>query len=141
MKKEIWLSIYSHQQFEGFDDEQVALDTAATLYEKRGKYYIIYQESELTGLQGTQTTIKLDGKRVSLIRTGTFPSHMMFYENERHVGLYHTPIGTEMEIATYTSQVVNTVNDSGGKLIIDYTIEMEHAVMGEHHFEMRVLPQ
>lgn len=47
--------------------------TAATLYERGGKYYIAYEESELTGLEGTRTTVKLDGKSVSLIRTGTFP--------------------------------------------------------------------
>ena len=66
------------------------------LDERGGKYYIAYEESELTGLEGTKTTVKLDGKTVALIRTGTFPSHMLFAEDERHVGLYQTPIGQDM---------------------------------------------
>lgn len=100
MKKDVWLTISSQQQFAGCDEENIDLQTAATLYERGGKYYIAYEESELTGLEGTKTTVKLDGKTVALIRTGTFPSHMLFAEDERHVGLYQTPVGSEMAIAT-----------------------------------------
>ena len=96
MKKDVWLSISSKQQFTGCDEEKIDLVTAATLYERGGKYYIAYEESELTGLEGTKTTVKLDGKTVALIRTGAYPSHMLFAEDERHVGLYQTPIGAEM---------------------------------------------
>ncbi|MBD9068682.1 MAG: DUF1934 domain-containing protein, partial [Butyricicoccus sp.] len=96
MKKDVWLTIRSRQHFAGCDEERVNLETAATLYERGGKYYIAYEESELTGLEGTKTTVKLDGKTVTLIRTGTFPSHMLFSEDERHIGLYQTPIGQDM---------------------------------------------
>ena len=109
MKKDVWLTIRSRQQFEGCDEERVNLETAATLYERGGKYYIAYEESELTGLEGTKTTVKLDGKTVTLIRTGTFPSH-----------------------------VYNTVGENGGRLVIDYTVEVDNSLMGEHHFEMVV---
>ena len=129
MKKDVWLTIRSRQQFEGCDEERVNLETAATLYERGGKYYIAYEESELTGLEGTKTTVKLDGKTVTLIRTGTFPSHMLFSEDERHVGL---------TIATHTSHVCNTVGENGGRLVIDYTVEVDNSLMGEHHFEMVV---
>ena len=124
MKKDVWLTISSQQQFAGCDEENIDLQTAATLYE--------------TGLEGTKTTVKLDGKTVALIRTGTFPSHMLFAEDERHVGLYQTPVGSEMAIATHTSRVHNTIGENGGHLIIDYTVEVDNSLMGEHHFEMTV---
>ena len=60
MKKDVWLTISSQQQFAGCDEENIDLQTAATLYERGGKYYIAYEESELTGLEGTKTTVKLD---------------------------------------------------------------------------------
>ena len=65
MKKDVWLTISSQQQFAGCDEENIDLQTAATLYERGGKYYIAYEESELTGLEGTKTTVKLDGKTVA----------------------------------------------------------------------------
>ena len=128
MKKDVWLTISSQQQFAGCDEENIDLQTAATLYERGGKYYIAYEESELTGLEGTKTTVKLDGKTVAPIRT----------EDERHVGLYQTPVGSEMAIATHTSRVHNTIGEDGGHLIIDYTVEVDNSLMGEHHFEMTV---
>ena len=55
MKKDVWLSISSKQQFADCDEERIDLVTAATLYERGGKYYIAYEESELTGLEGTSS--------------------------------------------------------------------------------------
>ena len=37
-----------------------------------------------------------------------------------------------------SSHIRNTVGENGGELVIDYTIEVDHSVMGEHHFEMIV---
>lgn len=138
LKKDVWLTILSIQQFEGCDEEQVDLVTAAKLYERGGKYFVVYDESELTGLEGTRTTLKMDGKDVSLLRTGTCPSHMLFVENQRHVGLYQTPVGGTLTIATHTSHIRNTIGENGGELIIDYTVEVDNCVMGETHFEMLV---
>ena len=38
MKKDVWLTISSQQQFAGCDEENIDLQTAATLYERGGKY-------------------------------------------------------------------------------------------------------
>ncbi len=43
-----------------------------------------------------------------------------------------------MTIATHTSRVSNTVGGNGGRLVIDYTVEVDNSLMGEHHFEMVV---
>ncbi|MFR7645446.1 MAG: hypothetical protein ACLUZQ_02515 [Butyricicoccus sp.] len=36
MKKDVWLTISSQQQFAGCDEENIDLQTAATLYERGG---------------------------------------------------------------------------------------------------------
>lgn len=141
IKKDVWLSIHSTQCFEGCDQEEINLVTAARLYRRNGKYYIAYDESEITGLEGTRTTLKLDGKTVSMIRTGTCPSEMLFLENQRHVGLYQTPMGMSVTISTHTSHIRNTIGENGGELAIDYTIEVDHNLAGSHHFELTVATQ
>lgn len=140
MKKDCLVAISSTQHFEGCNEEQIDLVTCATLYEKQGKFYVSYDESELTGMDGTHTTVKLEGKAVTLIRTGTFPSHMQFRESERQVGLYETAVGA-MTISIYAGRVDNTVGEHGGQLAIDYTVELDNNMVGEHHFEMVVTPQ
>lgn len=141
IKKDVWLSIHSVQLFEGCEQEEVELMTQARLYYRNGKYYIAYEESKLTGLEGTRTTLKIDDKSVSMIRTGTCPSEMIFLENQRHVGLYQTPFGPSLTISTHTSHIHNTITEHGGQLIIDYTIEVDQNLAGRHHFELVVSTQ
>lgn len=141
IKKDVWLSIHSTQHFEGCEEEEVNLVTAARLYRRNGKYYVVYDESELTGLEGTRTTLKLDGKNISMIRTGTYPSEMLFLEHQRHIGLYHTAYGVSVTITTHTSRVHNTIAEDGGELVIDYTVEVDHNLTGRHHLEMTVATQ
>lgn len=138
MKKEVWLSICSKQRFVDCEEEEIEMMTAATLYERGGKYYVVYDESSITGLEGTRTTVKMDGKNVMLLRAGAYPTQLMFSELQRHVGVYHTPGGGQMTLATYTRCVDNTVSERGGRLILDYTLEIDHTIMGEHYFEMTV---
>lgn len=140
MKKDVLLSISAEQRFEGCKPEHIDLVTQARFYQRNGKYYISYEESELTGLQGSHTMVKLDGKTVSMVRTGTYPSEMLFAEHRRHVGLYHTE-GGAVTISTHTSRVDNAIDENGGSLVIDYTIEVDNSLVGEHHFVMQVHPK
>ena len=137
MKKDVWLGISSTQEFEGCPPEHIDLVTQARLYKRNGKFYISYEESELTGLEGTRTTVKLDGKMVTMIRKGTYASEMFFAENQRHVGLYHVG-GAALTITTHTSRVDNRIGEDGGRLIIDYSVEIDNNLAGQHHFEMTV---
>ena len=137
MKKDVWLSISSTQRFEGCEIDRVDLVTAATLYCRRGKYYIVYEESEVTGWEGNRTTVKLSGKEAAVVRVGSSPSELLFSENECHVGLYQPPFGA-MTISTHTSRLRNTVSMDGGFLEIDYTLEVDNSLVGETHLEMTV---
>lgn len=137
MKKDCLVTINSTQRFEDCPKEQMSLVTCATLYEKKGKFYISYDESALTGMEGTHTTVKLDGKQVTLLRTGTYPTQMHFCENQRQVGLYQTAVGA-MTISVFAERVDNRIGQSGGQLTISYTVTLDHSMVGEHFFEMTV---
>lgn len=137
MKKDVLISISSTQNFEGAEPDEINLVTQGRLYKRDGKFFVSYEESELTGLAGTRTTLKLEKDRVSMIRTGKKPSQMLFAEHERHVGLYQTVLGA-LTISTHTSSIVNTIGEDGGELAIDYTIEVDHTVAGVNRFAMNV---
>lgn len=137
LKKDVVITIMSRQAFEGCEPDHIDLVTRGRLYRKKGKYFISYDESELTGLQGSRTTLKLDGPNVTMTRTGTFPTQMLFSEHQRHVGLYQTEAGA-MTISTHTSHVRNTIGENGGNLEIDYSLEVDSNFAGENRFEMAV---
>ena len=82
---------------------------------------------------------KIGTQQVTMTRTGTHPTQMLFAKNKRHVGLYQTDVGS-MAISTHTSHLVNTIGENGGSLAIDYTVEIDSTLAGTHRFEMAVTP-
>jgi len=134
MKKDVIISIRSCPQYEGDQDpETIELITDGKFYRKNGIYYIVYKESALTGLNGLTTTLKVEKDRVVLLRTGETSSQMQFECGEKHVGLYHTDVGV-LTVAVNASSIKNTLTDSGGELIVEYTIEINNTLAGENVF-------
>ena len=91
MEKEVVISIKGMQQYEGALPDAVELVTAGRLARDGTGYTLSYQESELTGLDGTLTTIQVDGEQVTLMRVGEFNSQLVFQEGRRHLSVYNTP--------------------------------------------------
>lgn len=59
------------------------LVTEGRLEQDGNSYTLSYQESELTGLEGTLTTFQVEPDRVTLLRVGEFNSQMVFQEGRR----------------------------------------------------------
>lgn len=139
IKKDVVITIVSRQNFEGCEPDQIDLITTGRLYGRNGKFYISYEESELTGMEGSRTTLKIEPKQITMTRTGTFPSQMRFAEHKREVGLYETELGS-VAVSTHTSKLTSSIDENGGALAIDYTVEIDASLAGAHRFEMSVRP-
>ena len=68
MKKDVIISIRGLQESQGESEDPITLVTAGRFYRKNGLYYITYDETELTGLEGTRTTVKVGPDTVKVIR-------------------------------------------------------------------------
>ena len=64
---------------------------------------------------------------------------MPFEEHSRTLSLYQTDDGS-LAVTTHTSQLINDIGENGGKLSIDYTVEIDSNLAGTHRFEMAVTP-
>jgi len=148
MDKNVVLSIRGEQTTEDEAPEVVELVTEGIL--TRGgeaQYTLRYEESELTGLEGTRTTIQVQPECVTILREGQVNSQMIFEEGRRHLSMYDTPYGA-LALGVNTRRMKVELGEGGGDIEIDYAIEIDHAVAGEHIFrihvkerESRVLPQ
>lgn len=139
IKKDVVITIVSRQNFEGCEPDQIDLITTGRLYGRNGKFYISYEESELTGMEGSRTTLKIEPKQITMTRTGTYPSQMRFAEHKREVGLYETELGS-VAVSTHTSKLTSSIDENGGALEINYTVEIDANLAGAHRFEMSVRP-
>ena len=137
MEKDVVISIKGMQKYEGNDPDTVELVTAGRLMKDKAGYTLSYQESEITGLEGTLTTIQVEGEQVTLMRMGEFNSQMVFQEGRRHMSMYNTPYGA-IEIGINTSHLMADLHDRGGDIEIDYAIEVDHALAGRNIFQINV---
>ena len=137
MEKEVVISIKGMQQYEGALPDAVELVTAGRLARDGTGYTLSYQESELTGLEGTLTTIQVDGEQVTLMRMGEFNSQLVFQEGRRHLSVYNTPYGA-MSVGVNTRHLLAELSDRGGDIEVDYFIEIDHALAGRNVFRISV---
>lgn len=94
---------------------------------------ISYEESELTGMNGTRTSLVFSKNRpevVTLTRTDEAKMTLSFEQGRHHVGDYKMPmlqmiLGIEgpMPIASFARKVENRIFENG-TLMLDYIIEV-----------------
>ena len=114
----------SSQRDETGRDETITLDTPGVYGEAENYRYISYEETSLSGLEGTKTTIRLFGDRVTLSRRGSFVQETEYIPGEELESEYMTPAGP-MRILTTAREVVDTVKNGTGEIRLVYDIEME----------------
>ena len=138
MTDNVIISIKGKQLYAESGPDEMELVTSGTLKrDSQGGYTVSYQESELTGLEGTTTKLHIDGGRVTLLREGNTNSQMVFEEGRRHLSMYETPFG-ELSIGINTKRMRSTVDEAGGDLEIDYAIEIDNLLAGQNLFRMNV---
>ena len=137
MEKDVVISIKGMQRYENGESDSIELVTEGRLAREGNSYTLSYQESELTGLEGTTTTFEVRGPQVILSRTGGVNSQMVFEEGKQHTSLYETPFG-ELAIDIQTSRLRHSLTERGGLMDLRYSISVDHSVTGRNSFKIRV---
>lgn len=137
MQKNVVISVKGIQKYEDMESDTVELVTEGLLQREKGVYILTYLESEITGLNGTQTTITVENGQVTLVRAGQYNSQMVFQEGRRHLSMYNTPYGALM-IGVNTRHLLVELTDEGGEIEVDYSIEVEHNMAGRNVFQINI---
>lgn len=138
MDKDVIISIRGTQAYDDADPDCIELVTEGRLADfGDGSYTLSYQESELTGLEGTLTTFQVEPHCITLLRMGMVNSQMVFQLGRRHFSMYETPYGA-LSVGVNTKKMKSSLTDEGGNIEIDYAIEIDHAVAGENFFRINV---
>lgn len=140
MIKDVVITIQSLIDY-GLEDEDVIDFTTDGVYQMEdGVAHIAYLETEVTGLQGTRTSVKILPDKVIVDRRGGLTSRMEFSPGLKSSFLYETPVG----LATMnmnTRSVRHRFGPAGGELEIDYVLDMEHTVVSRNKFQLTVREQ
>ena len=114
MNKSVIISVKGTQTVAN-NSNILELITEGVYYRKGESYYLTYNESKVTGMEGTITTLQIKNGVVTLIRCGTVNSQFVFEEGQRHMSYYDTSNGNFI-VGVVTNEVSVNVDDDGGDL-------------------------
>ncbi len=136
MPNDFTISIKGLQSYAGDEeDSNIELVSECEFYKSDGVYFCEYEESEITGLGGTKTTIEIANDYVSLTRRGTVNSQMLFVPGRKTSSLYSMPFG-ELTIDIHTKELFSDIDDTGGRLKVEYIIDINNTSSGKNTFDI-----
>ncbi|MGL4849228.1 MAG: DUF1934 domain-containing protein [Clostridium sp.] len=131
MEKNAIIKIISNATME--NDELIEVLTHGKYKLKENVYRVVYNETELSGMKGTETSLAIEEDVITLERAGSTSTKMVFKKNEITVALYSTPYGI-LELEIFTKNLEKEVNEHGGKILIEY----EMRVVGQEPFQTKI---
>ena len=134
--------IYIRTLFGTDGEEQDSIDfTTDGLYTYDGDTACLtYLETDVTGMEGTRTSVMVMPDKVVVDRDGTVTSRMVFQPGAKHAFLYDTPVGSAT-MHMDTRGLSSRFNEHGGHMEIDYVMDMEHAFASRNRFRLTVKEQ
>ena len=105
------------------EEDLIGVVTPGEFYKVEDGFRAEYDETKLSGMEGTKTTIVIRKDSFDLIREGTTETKMEFKNNEKTVSLYKTPYGI-LDISINTKKLDIDVNEEGGTISTMYTLEI-----------------
>ncbi|MDP4088934.1 MAG: DUF1934 domain-containing protein [Bacillota bacterium] len=121
MSKRALISIVSKQRSK--DEEAIEVKTPGSFSKDDYIYRAIYDETEISGMEGTTTTLEIEPDKFVLIREGSTSTRMEFMKDNRYTTLYNTPYGP-LELIILTKDLKVNVNDKGGEVYVNYDMSV-----------------
>lgn len=135
--RDVIISITGIQNDSNGERDAVELVTAGQYGFENGESRFTYEESELTGLNGTRTTFTISPMGVVLRREGSLNSEMLFQQGRKNYFLYETPFGSAT-MGVDTRRINTSLGEHGGSLELDYNIDFNHTPVGRNKFKINV---
>ncbi len=110
------------------DGETLEMITQGFVRVRGGRVEIVYDEGELSGMEGSRTVISYavdDPATLSMIRSGAVSTALVFERGVRHLCTYETPY-MPFQIGVFALTVDNRL-ECDGVILLDYLIEIRGA--------------
>lgn len=134
--KDVIISVTGVQHGEDGPDS-LQLVTAGQYGMDHDGYFMTWEESELTGMEGTRTSITVQPHSVVLSREGQLNTSMEFEEGKKHYFLYETPFGAAT-MGLDTQRIRHRLDMHGGDMEIEYTVDYNQHIVGRNFFYIQV---
>lgn len=121
MKKSAIISLKSYNDLDA--DDVIEVVTPGEFIVTDNGFKAIYEETELSGMGGTTTTLTVIDDSLLLEREGNVSAKMDFKKGETSISLYNTPYGA-LDLQIHTEDLSVDINENGGVVTAKYLMEL-----------------
>ncbi|MCH4886938.1 DUF1934 domain-containing protein [Acidaminobacter sp. JC074] len=126
------------EQIDG-EEQVIEMLTEGELFEKNGSIYLMYHESEVSGMEGSRTMLKIDHDVITMTRFGGTKSKIVFEVGHPMESVYHTPYGAfDMHVETESLEHSVDVDKLKGHIDIKYQMVLEQVSSSKNHLEINI---
>jgi len=136
-EKEVVIDVHSVHAYDEDGSDSLDFSTDGMYRYENGSAHFWYWESEVTGLPGTRTSVEIGPEGVIVDRIGTVTGRMEFKEGLKNFFPYETPYGLAT-MGMDTRRISAAFDEHGGKMELDYVIDLEHAAAIRNKFQLQV---
>lgn len=140
MEENVIINILSSQRI-GIDQEEKTIEmvTEGSFQDRDNGFILCYHESEISGMEDSDTTVIVENNKVTMERTGKISAIMEFKKGEKKSSLYDTEFGNMiLEIDTLDIDIFFKKNPISIDIKIVYDIMIRDVYEGTNKIHIRV---
>ena len=126
---------------QGRENEHGEMTVEGRYHDDGIRVAISYDESELSGMEGSRATISYQKNEpgvITMLRTGSVKTALLFEKGRCHECVYQTPLAP-FDVRMQTDEVNNSL-EGVGVLYLDYTVELRGAQPQRTKMTLSLLP-
>lgn len=135
---EVFLTLTTEIETDGSTPQTIEFTTIGLYYLKNQSHYYFYEETEVSGMAGGRTSIKVTEDQVTMRRQGSNTVDLIFMLGNFREAQYETPYGLfQMETRTTGLEIV--LDESGkGSVEIQYNLEIKGLTKSLNRLKIRI---
>ncbi len=136
--KDVWLIIKSEILYDSDEPDDADVQTFQTegrLFEKNDALYVMYEETEISGMKGDKTLLKIDKDVFSMRRYGAHQSEFVFIKDVETSSLYKTPYGI-FSMLCYTNKL--KIEREPFEIEVEYKLTIEGLTKSSNKLNVRL---
>ena len=137
-KENYFISIIGKQHYEENESGEVKVDTVGSYEVVDGTKYITYREYEEGNPSiSSISTLTIDKQNTVTLSKENSLSSLVLEKGKRHNSFYQTDFG-QINLGVFTSELINNLDDMGGKLEINYTLDINSNISSKNELTVTV---
>ena len=135
MQKKTLIQVTGSQRYPDGSEDKMDFVTVGQLHIRQGNFYILYKESEVTGMAGVTTSLRVEKDKVVLNRMGAVDLKQIFEPGVLNSSTYVTAFGS-LYLSVFTEHMEINLTDQGGSITLKYNLFADDELVSHNTLTM-----